>query len=183
MRVIAGSARGTVLASPAGLQTRPTADRAREALFSILMADIAGCRFLDLFGGTGAVGIEALSRGAAFACFADKAPEAVDCIRRNLEKTKLMPRAEVLHADAMVVIERLAVRKEQFDIVFLDPPYGLGLDRQAAEAVLASGLLAAGGLLILEHAAAEEALTLAGARLWKEKRYSAAVITLYEVSE
>ena len=183
MRVIAGSARGAVLASPEGLQTRPTADRAREALFSILMEDIADCRFLDLFGGTGAVGIEALSRGAAYACFADKAAEAVDCIRRNLDKTKLAVRSEVFHADAMAVLAKLAARNDVFDIAFLDPPYETGLAKQAAEAVLSAGLLSESGLLVIECSAKEKALSLTGARLWKEKRYGAAVMGIYEVSQ
>ena len=182
MRVIAGSARGAALASPAGLQTRPTADRTREALFSSLAAEVPGCRFLDLFAGTGAVGIEALSRGADAACFADKAAEAIEVIRRNLDKTKLTSRAEVFHADALAVIAQLAVRKDRFDIIFLDPPYGTGLARQAAEAILSAGLLAGNGLLVIERAAKEETLTLTGARLWKEKRYGAAAIDMYEVN-
>ena len=181
MRVVSGSARGTVLTAPDGMQTRPTADRAKEALFSMLMQEVAGCRFLDLFSGSGAIGIEALSRGAAHACFVDNATAAVDVIRRNLEKTKLVSRAEVVRADAMSAVRQLSQRGAVFDIVFLDPPYERGLAKTAAEIVLAEGLLAKGGLLVVEQGANEAPLALANTLIWKQKRYGAAAITVYEV--
>ena len=182
MRVISGSARGTALTAPDGMQTRPTADRTREALFSILMPYVAGCTFLDLFSGSGAVGIEALSRGAAHCCFVDNESIALSAIKRNLDKTKLSARAEVLRSDAVGVARVLSRQNKAFDIVFLDPPYDNALAKPAADAVLAGGLLAEGGLLIIEHRAQEEAPVIEGLRLSKQKRYGAAAISIYEVT-
>jgi len=183
MRVVSGSARGAVLVAPEGMQTRPTADRAKEALFSMLMEDVAGCRFLDLFSGSGAIGIEALSRGAAFACFVDSAAEAVAVTRQNLAKTKLAERAEVIREDVVSAVARLAGRGDAFGIVFLDPPYETGLAKRAAEAVLSAGLVRTGGLLVVEQGANEALLAFENAALWKQKRYGAAAISIYEVAK
>ena len=119
MRVIAGAARGTRLAPvPAG--TRPLSDRAREGLFSSLGERVPGARVLDLFAGTGAIGIEALSRGAEGATFVDKAPRAVATIRDNLDRAKLGDRATVVRAEWRAFLDRAP---DPFDLVFLDPPY------------------------------------------------------------
>jgi 16S rRNA (guanine966-N2)-methyltransferase len=147
MRIIAGSARGVRLAPvPAG--TRPLADRAREGLFSSLGEAVAGAAVFDLYAGTGAVGIEALSRGAARAVFVDSSPEAVRTIRENLERAKLSDRAEILRRDAVRAIHS---GLGPFDLVFLDPPYAVG--GRALDAVLA-GLaewrtVGVGGLVVL----------------------------------
>jgi 16S rRNA (guanine966-N2)-methyltransferase len=147
VRVIAGSAKGTRLAAVPG-DTRPLADRAREGLFSSVGHAVVGCRFLDLFAGTGAVAIEALSRGAASATLVDSSPTAIRAIRENLRRSHLEDPATVLRADAG---RSLASLRGPFDVVFLDPPYAIAprvLD--AVVAGIASNAVAApGGLVIL----------------------------------
>ncbi len=121
MRVIAGRHGGRRLQAPAGEATRPTSDRVREALFSILGARVEGAHVLDLFAGSGALGIEALSRGAAAATFVDAAPDAVRVLRGNL--AALGEEAEVVHGDALRWLRAAPRRARQYDLVFLDPPY------------------------------------------------------------
>ena len=134
MRVIAGSRRGATLIAPRGQATRPTSDRVREAVFSIL-GDIDGARVLDLFAGSGALAIEALSRGAANATLVDSAPAAVAAIRRNLRELGLD--AEVRRDDALRFAERARIAAPQYDLVFLDPPYrhASGLARKLSSAL------------------------------------------------
>jgi len=145
--VVAGSAKGTRLAPvPAG--TRPVADRAREGLFSSLGASVEGARVLDLFAGTGAMGIEALSRGAARAVFVDSSPGAAKVIRENLRRTKLASRGTVRRVDV-----RKALRQQlgQFDLILVDPPYRLPpaeLDAVMAE-LAGQGVVAGGGRVVL----------------------------------
>jgi 16S rRNA (guanine966-N2)-methyltransferase len=147
VRIIAGSARGMRLATvPSG--TRPVSDRAREGLFSSLGDRVEGARVLDLFAGTGALGIEALSRGAARALFIDSAPAAAKTIAQNLGRTRLAARGEIRRMDVMRGIRR---ERGQFDLILLDPPYRLPpheLDGVVA-AVANQGLPAAGGLVVL----------------------------------
>ena len=121
MRVIAGKARRLNLKTIPGVETRPTTDRIKETLFNILQPQTADCRFLDLFSGSGAIGIEALSRGAAKAVFVEKNPRACNCIRENLTFTKLANDAMVLNMDVIQAMRSLE-GKEVFDIIFMDPP-------------------------------------------------------------
>ncbi|MCD7833035.1 MAG: 16S rRNA (guanine(966)-N(2))-methyltransferase RsmD [Lachnospiraceae bacterium] len=127
MRVIAGKARRIPLKTIAGDGTRPTTDRIKETLFNILQNDLYEIRFLDLFAGSGGIGIEALSRGAAFACFVDQNRAAADCIRENLRFTRLIDQAEVLNCEVRAALERLN-GQPPFQIIFMDPPYGKGLE-------------------------------------------------------
>ncbi len=128
MRVIAGSARRIVLKTVEGLNTRPTTDRIKETLFNMLQYQISGCRFLDLFSGSGAIGIEALSRGAKEAVFVENNPRAVSCIRENLKATHLEERAVLLQTDVLFGLKRLedGASREAFDFIFMDPPYNCG---------------------------------------------------------
>jgi 16S rRNA (guanine966-N2)-methyltransferase len=146
--VIAGQWGGRRLQAPAGAATRPTSDRVREALFSILGDRVAGARVLDLFAGSGALGIEALSRGAAEATFVDSSPAAVKAVRANLEA--LAVEAEVRRADVGVFLRGASGAGRHYDLVFLDPPYRLAerLGRELSEALTA--VLAPGGLAISE---------------------------------
>src|SRR5215210_5391293 len=148
MRVVAGRWGGRRLASPRGAATRPTSDRVREALFSILGARVAGARVLDLFAGSGALGIEALSRGAAEATFVDSAPAAVRAIRGNLDA--LGARAEVRRGDALRFLRAAPAQARQYDLVLLDPPYRLAapLGRELSEALPAA--LVHGALVVSE---------------------------------
>ena len=151
MRVIAGTARRLNLITPKGLDTRPTTDRIKETLFNILQPDLYGCRFLDLFSGSGGIGIEALSRGADHAVFVDNSREAVRCIRENLMHTHLNDRAEVLQMDCAAAIRAIAGREAPFDMIFLDPPYGERLEIPVLAALAESGLAGASSMVILEE--------------------------------
>jgi len=130
MRVIAGKARRIQLKSIEGMNTRPTTDRIKETLFNMLSQDIYGCHFLDLFSGSGAIGIEALSRGAASAVFVEHNRQAVACIKENLTKTKLMSQAEIMPVECQTAIRQLDDGKRHFDIVFMDPPYNKQLEKE-----------------------------------------------------
>lgn len=152
MRVIAGSARRLLLKTPAGTNTRPTTDRIKETLFNMLQRELGGRVFLDLFAGSGGIGIEALSRGAKHACFADSSREAIACVRENLTHTKLADRATVYAMDAGAALSRMSAEKRKFDIVFLDPPYGKGLEFEALSTLRRYGLLAEDATVIVETA-------------------------------
>ena len=140
MRVIAGKARSIPLKSVEGLDTRPTTDRIKETLFNMLQNELADCLFIDLFSGSGGIGIEALSRGARKAFFVEKAPKAVACIKENLVKTKLDEYAEVIATDAVSAIYRLD-GMEPADFIFMDPPYHMQLEQQVLEALKNSSLV------------------------------------------
>ena len=150
MRVIAGTARRTALAAPVGIKTRPTTDRAKEGLFNVLSRQVAGASFLDLYCGSGQIGIEALSRGADFAFFVDSCPRAISSLRQNLEKTRLAKRGRYSLEKAESAIPRLAASEKPFDIVFLDPPYDARQAAKALSLVEKSQLLKAGGLVVVE---------------------------------
>ena len=141
MRVIAGSARRIQLQTPQGMETRPTTDRIKETLFNMLQSSLYDCSFLDLFSGSGAIGIEALSRGAKEACFVEQGTEAIRCIQKNLKNTKLSDTATVLQMDVTTAIERLERESRQFDIVFMDPPYRQDWERIVLVRLRNSGLV------------------------------------------
>ena len=149
MRVIAGTARRLELKTPSGLDTRPTTDRIKETLFNILYGQYEGGVFLDLFAGSGGIGIEALSRGASKAVFVENGREALSCIRSNLEHTRLGASAEVLGMDAVRAINFLDGRPP-FRVIFMDPPYDHGLERQVLEALSRTTLADAETLIIVE---------------------------------
>ncbi len=152
MRVIAGSARSMPLKTVPGLSTRPTTDRIKETLFNILQNQIPGCQFLDLFSGSGAIGIEALSRGAKEAVFVEKAKNALGCIRENLQFTKLMDRALVMEGDCAAAVERLGNQGRKFDCIFMDPPYKTDAERDVLAAIKRCGIADENTLIIIEAA-------------------------------
>ncbi len=151
MRIIAGDARGRRLVAPEGLDTRPTADKTRESLFSILMRDLPGAKVLDLFGGTGALALEAMSRGAACAVICDKAPAAIRSIKINAAAVmKDRPGVRMLRADYKAALQSLA--GEEFDLIFIDPPYHMTeAYTESAQLILRLKLLSMEGQLILER--------------------------------
>ena len=134
MRVIAGSARRLVLKTAGGEKTRPTTDRIKETLFNILQPELPGCRFLDLFAGSGGIGIEALSRGADMAVFVEKDRTAARCIRENLRTTRLEDRAQLLVTDVFRALEDLP-GPYPYDFIFMDPPYNQGIEKKVLEAL------------------------------------------------
>lgn len=150
MRVIAGKARRLLLKTIEGQDTRPTTDRIKETLFNILNTDLPGAAFLDLFAGSGGIGIEALSRGAERAVFIEMNPKAAQCIRENLQTTRLEEDSIVMNCDVLTGLKRLEGKSGAFDFIFMDPPYGKDLERQVLEYLAASSLISEDTLLIVE---------------------------------
>lgn len=176
MRVITGSARGRVLKELEGLETRPTTGKVKESLFSIIQFDIEGRRVLDLFAGTGQLGIEALSRGAAECVFVERRTDAVKLIRENLALCKLEDRAHVRQGEALPYLKS----GEKFDLIFLDPPYASGLLSQALTDIAAFDICRAHGIIIAESAADAVLPDLpAPYALYREYRYGKIKLTVY----
>lgn len=150
MRVIAGKARRLLLKTPAGYETRPTTDRIKETLFNILNPHLAGADFLDLFSGSGAIGIEALSRGARYAAFVDNSRAALECIRANLKSTGLEKDAEVFAQDVIEAIRMLEIKGKVFDIIFMDPPYDCSLEKNVLLALEHSNIVYCDTIIIVE---------------------------------
>ena len=171
MRVIAGSARRLLLKTIEGLDTRPTTDRIKETLFNMLQ--IPGCFFLDLFSGSGAIGIEALSRGARKAVFIENNPKAVECIRENLSCTHLEEGALVLESDVIAGLKRLEGRNYRFDLIFMDPPYGMELEKRVLEYLSSSPMVTEDTQIIIEASKETDFgwLEEAGYHMTKEKIY------------
>ena len=156
MRVISGTLKGKKLFSVKGLSLRPTSDRVRESVFDILQGSIEGRRVLDLFAGTGAMGIEALSRGARAAVFIENHPGSLDALKRNLAACRLEGVSEVLAKEAEGGLRFLEGRGGNFEVIFLDPPYGKGLASKTVAMLAGSPLLNPETLIVAEHSAAEE---------------------------
>ena len=150
MRVIAGIARSMPLITPRGLETRPTSDQIKETLFNMLQGYTEGANFLDLYAGSGQIGIEALSRGAEFAAFVEKSDEAVKCIKANVDKTKFADKSMILKLEVLSGIRTLELEKKRFDIVFLDPPYNQGLEQGILTALVGSAILNDEVIIIVE---------------------------------
>ena len=177
MRVITGKARGVNLKTPDGLKTRPTTDRVKEAMFSIIQFELPGARVLDLFGGTGQLGIEALSRGAKSAVFVDSGEQACSLIRENLRRTKLEADAKVVRADYLEYLQRC---NEQFDIVLLDPPYAEVFLENALNCVAEIDILQTGGIIVTERPLGKELLCeFDGLTRSKDYKYGNTLLTLY----
>ncbi len=184
MRVVAGSAKGRRLKGPAVPGTRPVMDRVKTALFDILAPRIEGTRFLDLFAGTGSIGVEALSRGAEAATFVELSPEAVKIVRENLAITGLAGRAEVLRADAFKYLATARVSGRHFDIVYVAPPQYAGMAARALEQLDTEPLTEAGDLVIAQIHPRErgelDALTTGRLRRYDERRYGSTLLLFYE---
>lgn len=152
MRVIAGKARRLLLKTIEGIDTRPTTDRIKETLFNMLQNDVSGARFLDLFAGSGGIGIEALSRGAAYCVFVENNPKAAKCIRENLMHTKLSDDALVMETNVLSALSRMEKKEEAFDIVFMDPPYNMGHENGVLDYLSNSCLINFETVIIIESA-------------------------------
>lgn len=175
MRVITGTARGVQLKTPVGMLTRPTADRVKEALFSIINFDIPGAKVLDLFGGTGQLGIEALSRGAERSVFVDAREDACKLIRENLRRTKL--EGTVVRSDYMDYLNRC---KETFSIIFLDPPYAEEYLENAIKRITEIDILQTDGIIVAERPVGKElSWEFDGYQRSKDYKYGKTLLTIY----
>ena len=176
MRVITGTAGGTNLKAPKGLSTRPTADKVKQALFNIIQYEIAG-EVLDLFAGSGQLGIEALSRGASHAVFVDEGREAISVIQENLRHTRLESKAQVVRSDYLSYLSRC---RRSFRLIFLDPPYAEKYLENAIKCISEIDILAEGGIIIAERPV-DKALDqeFPGLVRSKDYRYGSTVITLF----
>ena len=179
MRVITGSARGRKLQAPEGLATRPTTDQVKESIFNIIQFEVPGAKVLDLFAGSGQMGIEALSRGAAFCVFIDNAPISQDVIRENLKKTGFIKSARFANMDAA---QFLASTKDSFDLAFLDPPYEM--EWIAKILPLLSAKIAEGGTVICETEKTAQLPEEAGDLiLHRSYKYGKIKVTIYHKKE
>ncbi len=177
MRVITGKARGVNLKTPDGMQTRPTTDRVKEALFSIINFDIPGARVLDLFGGTGQLGIEALSRGAKSATFVDAGDAACKLIRENLRRTKMEADGKVVRSDYMDYLNRC---RDNYDIIFLDPPYAEVFLENSLKRITEIDILQSGGIIVTERPLGKDLpWEFEGFSRSKDYKYGKTLLTIY----
>lgn len=177
MRVITGKARGVQLKTPDGMLTRPTTDRVKEALFSIINFDIPGAKVLDLFGGTGQLGIEALSRGAQSAVFVDAREDACKLIRENLNRTKLEQNAKVVRSDYLDYLGRC---REQYSIIFLDPPYAEVFLENSLNRITEIDILQSDGIIVTERPLGKDLpWELEGYTRSRDYKYGKTLLTIY----
>lgn len=173
MRVIAGSRRHLILKTVPGMAVRPTQDRTKETLFNILNPYLADCRFLDLFSGSGAIGIEALSRGAKDVVMVEQSADSLACIKDNLKTTKLTEEARLLSMDVLRAIPLLEAEGKAFDIIFMDPPYDKELEKQVMELLADSCLVNDQTMIVIEASLQTDFSYLEnlGFDLFREKKY------------
>ena len=177
MRVITGKARGVQLKTPEGMLTRPTTDRVKEALFSIIQFEIPGSSVLDLFGGTGQLGIEALSRGAKRAVFVDEREDACKIIRENLKRTKLDDCASVVRSDYLSYLKKC---KETFQIILLDPPYVEVFLENSLKMITEIDILQSDGIIVAEYPVGKELpWEFPGFSRSREYKYGNTLLTIY----
>ncbi len=181
MRVISGKARGVLLKTPDGMKTRPTADRVKEALFSILQFDLPGTRVLDLFGGTGQLGIEAISRGAKSAVFVDEQMSACRLIKENLCRARMETEGQVICSDYMQYLSKC---RDSFDIILLDPPYAEVFLENALKKISEIDILQSSGIIVAEHPVEKQiSETFDGLTHVKDYKYGKTVLSLYRKNE
>jgi len=177
MRVITGSARGVRLKTPEGMDTRPTTERVKEALFSAIQFELEGRRVLDLFAGSGQLGIEALSRGADHAVFVDAGKNAAALVKENLRRTKLSDRADVVQSDYLSYLSRC---REKFGLIFLDPPYAEIFLENALKKIVEFDILSSGGIIVAERPESKELpAEFEGYTRSRDYRYGITLITIY----
>ena len=180
MRVITGKARGIQLKTPEGMLPRPTADRVKEALFSIINFDIPGAQVLDLFGGTGQLGIEALSRGAKSAVFVDAREEACRLIQENLKRTHMEGEGRVIRSDYLDYLDRC---REKYRIIFLDPPYAEVFLENALKRITEIDILQSDGIIVTERPLGKELpWEYPGYTRSRDYKYGKTLLTIYRKS-
>lgn len=182
MRIIAGEKRSRKLLAPEGNDTRPTGDRVKEALFSILGARVIGARILDLYAGSGAMSLEALSRGAESAVMADQAAKACDVIRKNIEALSYQQQTRLLKMNDKAALALLEKENAAFDLIFLDPPYKMDVSQTVEELIL-RGLLKEDGLIVAEHARETPPVPVRGACLLDRREYGITGLSFFEAEK
>lgn len=184
MRVIAGTAKGRRLKTVKGMTTRPTADRVKESLFNIIREKLEGNSLLDLYAGTGNIGIEALSRGVTSAVFVERDKQAVKVLRENLQVTSFQQNVEVYQQDVMIALDIFGKKKRAFDLIFLDPPYYEGLEEKTLTRIFLNKVLAPEGLVIIEHSRKNNLpSTVASLQLIRTEIYGDTAISFYRIRE
>lgn len=183
MRIIAGQFGGRPIHAPKGMDTRPTTDRVRESLFNLLehgVRPLEGARVLDLFAGSGALGLEALSRGGTYCLFVDEAAPARAAIRRNVEDLNLTGRTRIFRRDATRLGEMPANAGGPFDVIFCDPPYGRGFGVRALESAVRGGWAAPGAVAVLEESTRANVPAPEGYREIRRRVYGDTVVAVFE---
>ena len=181
MRVIAGTAKKRRLKAPRGLAVRPTCDRVKEALFNILADRVPECVFLDLFAGTGNIGIEAISRGAALAVFVEKEHKNTRVIVDNLKTTGFLSAARVLRREAKEAVKLLCAEGIAFDLIFMDPPYQTDLAKETLACVAAGGILKGSGIVIVETGPKEDmSPQIPALKMFRRERYGDTMLAFYQ---
>jgi 16S rRNA (guanine966-N2)-methyltransferase len=183
MRVIAGKARRLQLKAPEGFETRPTTDKTKETLFNILNPYLADSDFLDIFSGSGAIGIEALSRGAKYAAFIEDNKAALECIKANLRTTKLEEQADVIAHSALEAIRILEIKGKVFDVIFMDPPYNLSLEKEVLLALQKSNIIYCDTIIVVEASLNTDFSYLEDTkfRIYKKKEYKSSQHVFIEI--
>lgn len=182
MRVAGGTAKGRTLRTAKGLAVRPTADKVKQAIFNVLGRESAAKKVLDLFAGSGALGIEALSRGATFCVFLDESRHAEEAIRRNVAECGFGTRADVFRKRFPASLEFLRARKDRFDLVLVDPPYGKETIYPILKVLLAADIFLPGAVVVAEHEAGDPVRAdVLGAKVLQEKRYGGTAVTFLEI--
>ncbi len=183
MRIIAGLAKGRRIITPEGMDTRPTSDRVKESIFGILHFKLPGTRVLDLFAGSGNLGLESLSRGASSCVFIDKDGRAVQSISQNVKNLGFEGKGEIVQADFAQAIRRLRERNMQFDFIFMDPPYAAGVLQEAVKLVLENSLLCEEGIIIAEHAAGQGKIDTSSSEIFDVRTYGSTQVSFIRKAE
>jgi len=179
MRVISGSAKGIRLNTIEGLNTRPTTDRVKESLFNLIQFYVRDSKVLDLFAGSGGLGLECASRGAEHITAVDNNPKCIKVIKENYDKTKLNDKVTVIQGDMIKALSQLS--GQQFDLVILDPPYKKGFEERAVRWLLENGMLSERGVIIIEHALETKIEDgYEGLKLMKQKKYGSTMVSVLE---
>lgn len=179
VRVISGSARGLKLNTPGDDRVRPTTDRVKESMFNIVQDWVYDSQVLDLFAGSGALGIEALSRGASQAVFCDNSLDSIKIIKSNIEKAKVVDRSQIVSGDFKRCLRDMEAKNQSFDMIFVDPPYYEGLFEEVLDTIRSCKILKKDGIVIVEHDAKKPIGQVEGLEVYKEKKYGITMLTFY----
>lgn len=179
VRVISGSARGLKLNTPGDDRVRPTTDRVKESMFNIIQDWVYDSQVLDLFAGSGALGIEALSRGASQAVFCDNSLDSIKIIKSNIEKARVVDRSQIVSGDFKRCLRDMEAKNQSFDMIFVDPPYYKGLFEEVLDTIRSCKILKKDGIVIVEHDAKKPIGQVEGLGVYKEKKYGITMLTFY----